>query len=1038
MVNFDSVPGSLKHLRQWCIRVGKQPFVKGGAPGTFSPAWGEIDKETKESRRHLWMTFEEAHKALQESAKCRVDGVLTPADGLGIIMARHNQDGHQLVGGDLDCCRDPVSGWTSPWAEAWLKKLATYTEVSPSGCGYRFFCRGDLLSGAASGGGRGRDDLTEEAKNHILTAKPTVAEKLRKGQIPWCNVELYTAGRHLTITGNWVEGYPKTVESRAEAVLDLVKEIGAPSRSSNADGAAKQGGGNRLPPLDILRVIDTTGPDWSQSGGQWFGPHPEEGSTTGRNLVVNPREGVYCWMHNGINAGGDSWIYLACECGAVPWDQAGPGTLKDSAVMKATKEHAIKRGLVSPEDVGLTTTTDREALKAAMEANPEDLAALKELSRLSNIGAAKLLGEAKLPKGVTSALVLKEADRLRKAQRAQPEAEEEPGPDPSTMEKALTIAKEGDPLRFLVWQAQRNHLGDINYQKVLICSIASAASLTSNGIQPGSTGDKGSGKSDACVAAYHLIPRDRILEGSLSPMSLLYLGREGRLKPGMVLFSDDVEYEPIVPIFKRSTSAFQRTVRHFTVLGGKEKRAEVLEIPPRFVWWLTSVESVANDQAFDRQYPISTDSSPGHKKRVAAEIANRRSRRETKLAEDEGVLVARALLTDIFDNGPFKVVIPQAEGAEWVRSSDFRGQEQFWDLVDALTILRWRQRQMDRDGYLMAEDVDVLDAKELMMAHKQSHVLDLTEAEIALVGVLLDGLPRTQKELCEALGLSQSTVSTRLGTIMKKSPAITEDTHQGRKTYQINKEFDLSTGYWENLELIRFKHDLAKQASGGVIGGLSVCYRTLIGIPIGIVINNSDGIPGSLSVITGGVSKAECLSCLAGRVGEKACEIYSSAKRPITNQNQQQEKPIRTDNAPPIEPITCQNQQQETSIEVDNSTDNASSKPHTDINEELAEADRTSPPTTSETGCKCDPSTFLKANVALTFASRDLQRFSALTLAGKSRTPPGEVLRFLQAARALGLAEVTELGTKRADRLDLWAWREPPPGPAGHKEGVTA
>lgn len=703
--------------------------------------------------------------------------------------------------------------------------------------------------------------------------------------------------------------------------------------------------------------------------------------------------------------------------------------------IRPTIRSGLEAGARHPRE---TATTGREALKAALKADPEDPAALEELSRLSPIGAAKLLGEAKLPKGVTSALVLKEADRLRKAQRAQPEAEEEPGPDPSTMEKALTIAKEGDPLRFLVWQAQRNHLGDINYQKVLICSIASAASLTSNGIQPGSTGDKGSGKSDACVAAYHLIPRDRILEGSLSPMSLLYLGREGRLKPGMVLFSDDVEYEPIVPIFKRSTSAFQRTVRHFTVLGGKEKRAEVLEIPPRFVWWLTSVESVANDQAFDRQYPISTDSSPGHKKRVAAEIANRRSRRETKLAEDEGVLVARALLTDIFDNGPFKVVIPQAEGAEWVRSSDFRGQEQFWDLVDALTILRWRQRQMDRDGYLMAEDVDVLDAKELMMAHKQSHVLDLTEAEIALVGVLLDGLPRTQKELCEALGLSQSTVSTRLGTIMKKSPAITEDTHQGRKTYQINKEFDLSTGYWENLELIRFKHDLAKQASGGVIGGLSVCYRTLIGIPIGIVINNSDGIPGSLSVITGGVSKAECLSCLAGRVGEKACEIYSSAKRPITNQNQQQEKPIRTDNAPPIEPITCQNQQQETSIEVDNSTDNASSKPHTDINEELAEADRTSPPTTSETGCKCDPSTFLKANVALTFASRDLQRFSALTLAGKSRTPPGEVLRFLQAARALGLAEVTELGTKRADRLDLWAWREPPPGPAGHKEGVTA
>jgi len=359
VVNFDAVPGSLKLLRQWCLRVGKQPFVKGGASGTFSPSWSASD---------FWMTFEEAHHALQDGAKCRVDDVLTPADGLGIIMARHEQDGHQLVGGDLDCCRDPETGWTSPWAEAWLKKLATYTEVSPSGCGYRFFIHGDLPDGAASLAGGGPDDLTEEAKIHILAAKPTVAEKLRKGQISWCGVELYTARRHLTITGNCAEGYPKTVESRAEAVLDLVEEISSTSPPPKAARAAKQGG-NRLPPLDILQVIDTTGPDWSYSGGQRLGPHPTLGSTTGRNLVVKPDEGVYCWMHDGINAGGDSWIYLACECGAVPWEQAGPGTLKDPAVMKVTKEWAVKRGLVSPEDVGLPAF-DLEFLKTALEANP--------------------------------------------------------------------------------------------------------------------------------------------------------------------------------------------------------------------------------------------------------------------------------------------------------------------------------------------------------------------------------------------------------------------------------------------------------------------------------------------------------------------------------------------------------------------------------------------------------------------------------------------------------------------------------------------
>jgi hypothetical protein len=140
-------------------------------------------------------------------------------------------------------------------------------------------------------------------------------------------------------------------------------------------------------------------------------------------------------------------------------------------------------------------------------------------------------------------------------------------------DKARTIATKGDPYKYLVWQGQRNHLGDISYQKVLIGSIASTASLTSQGIQPGGTGDKGSGKSDACAATYHLVPMDRRLDGSLSPMSLFYLQETGKLKAGMVLFSDDVEYEPIIPIYKRSTARFQQGITHYTVKRRKESRS---------------------------------------------------------------------------------------------------------------------------------------------------------------------------------------------------------------------------------------------------------------------------------------------------------------------------------------------------------------------------------------------------------------------------------------------------------------------------------
>lgn len=465
--------------------------------------------------------------------------------------------------------------------------------------------------------------------------------------------------------------------------------------------------------------------------------------------------------------------------------------------------------------------------------------------------------------------------------------------------KALAIAERGDSLKFLIWQAQRNHLGDIDYQKVLIASIASAASQTSNGIQPGGNGDKGSGKSDACAATYHLVPLDRRLDGSLSPMSLFYLQETGRLKPGMVLFSDDVEYEPIIPIYKRATARFQHGITHFTVSGGKTREAMELIIPPRMVWWLTSVESVANEQAFDRQYPISTDSSPDHKKRVAREIAARRARKELRLEEDEGIEVARAIIADIFDNGPFKVLIPQSEKAEWLKVSDFRGQEQFWDLVDALVILRWRRHQRDVDGWLIAEDRDLIEAKAILSGHKVAHFADLTEAEEKVVGVMSSGLSMTQKDLTEALGVAQSTLSARLASIMAKSAIITEDVFQGKKIYTLNPKMDLGSTYWAGIDLVKLNINTDEAYRSQQIA-LSGCYRYLIGVPIGIIINNSNRIPSSLSInLKGSIERdtSSCEKCL-GWAGDVPSSILSSGKTTDNDQKQQQEPLSETDNAP--------------------------------------------------------------------------------------------------------------------------------------------
>jgi hypothetical protein len=547
-------------------------------------------------------------------------------------------------------------------------------------------------------------------------------------------------------------------------------------------------------PLDALQVQDIMPPtgETSRNGDELRGDHPVHGSTNGGNYVINIVKNL--WHCKRCESGGGAALAIAVKHGIISCSDAGPNVLRGDlfkAVLKIANE---KYGMD-----GNRTGQKAEEQADLLERIKADPRALKENAILAAMAALKtndrieydLLVDSikKAHKGLKVDTIHALVDKyILESKKATEKPQETPK---SIMEKAKAIAERGDPFKYAIWQAQRNHLGDIDYQKVLIASIASAASQTSNGIQPGGNGDKGSGKSDACAATYHLVPMDRRLDGSLSPMSLFYLQEMGRLRSGMILFSDDVEYDGIIPIYKRSTARFQHGITHFSVSGGKDRKGIELIVPPRMVWWLTSVESVANEQAFDRQYPISTDSSAGHKKRVSREIADRRARKELRLEEDEGIEVARAIIADIFDNGPFKVLVPQSTKSMWLKVADFRGQEQFWDLVDALVILRWRQHKQDVDGWLIAEDKDLTEAKGILTGHKVAHFADLTEAEAKLVGVMSSGHSMTQKELTEALSVAQSTLSERLRSIMAKSAIITEDYDQGKKIYALNQSITM-------------------------------------------------------------------------------------------------------------------------------------------------------------------------------------------------------------------------------------------------------
>ena len=357
--------------------------------------------------------------------------------------------------------------------------------------------------------------------------------------------------------------------------------------------------------------------------------------------------------------------------------------------------------------------------------------------------------------------------------------------DPAAKRAADIILARGDTLKFLVRQAQKNHKGDEDVLRHLLASIASSCSLTSAGIQPELNGEKGHGKTDAVRAVFHLIPDRWKLAASISAKALYYY-RD--LPPGAIIFSDDVQWsEDLISTVKRSMGTFQEPQVHFTLDANRNPLPHTM--PPRLVWWLSSVESVANDQLRDRQYSLDIDEGKDHSVEVSDYLRMSRSKKRIRFSVDRGIETARAIVEKIKTHEPFKVVIPCAEFADWRVKEDHRTQNKFWDLVEAFAILRYEQRFIDEEGWLHATAEDFNEAKAIFMRRKANHRTHLTNAQTRVVQSVIalqkDPDGATAATIAKDLGISLQAVRKSLTAIEANTRFIVhEKGRNGEKQYQ--------------------------------------------------------------------------------------------------------------------------------------------------------------------------------------------------------------------------------------------------------------
>lgn len=196
--NFDNIPDELKQYPQW-VNWRSVPRKDGGKP--TKPPYQPNGKLAESNNPATWSSFN------------TVNDVADRFDGIGFVL---KQDDH-FVGIDFDHCRCPAFDEIDPEISTGLnmvlpgvadhiRKLNSYTEVSPSGKGIRVFLKGKM---------------------------PVDGKK--KGDF-----EVYQAKHYLTITGHVLDGFPRTIEPRQMEVDSFYQAVfGSPEKPPELERAAR-------------------------------------------------------------------------------------------------------------------------------------------------------------------------------------------------------------------------------------------------------------------------------------------------------------------------------------------------------------------------------------------------------------------------------------------------------------------------------------------------------------------------------------------------------------------------------------------------------------------------------------------------------------------------------------------------------------------------------------------------------------------------------------------------------------------------------
>jgi hypothetical protein len=381
-------------------------------------------------------------------------------------------------------------------------------------------------------------------------------------------------------------------------------------------------------------------------------------------------------------------------------------------------------------------------------------------------------------------------------------------------QRAREIHETGDPVNYILNTYNSIHVGDRDLATGILCGVGCQSVSNSTGFQSKARGNTGKGKTHAVRAMCWLVPQEYLMAETLSDKALYYASADGDIKPGTIIFSDDVVFTPgIEDVIKQTTTKYQDVTVHRIPNPDRKqggRKSLKMEIPPRIMWLLTSVDDSKSDQLINRLYGFGVDESEAQDAAFIEFESDRRQKGLAEFPDNEDVEICRELIRQIKQDRQgntrlFSVTIPFAKRIVFRDTANRRNYNMFMDLVQSFAALRFRQRRCE-DEMLVATEDDFKSAKFLYQSNSQNQMRHITEREHLFIQCLIDESGHADiKEMMKATGLSYDIVRRTAFDCSEKVPgfaiekiSVQEDDVFPRTTTQkwiytyTGKRFDLA------------------------------------------------------------------------------------------------------------------------------------------------------------------------------------------------------------------------------------------------------